>query len=39
MIRAAKQGKPIYAGAEHEKYGHTTKLADHTRTSLVSDFD
>ncbi len=39
MISAAKQGNPVYAGAEHEKYSHTTKLADHTRTSLVSDFD
>jgi hypothetical protein len=39
MISAAKQGNPIYAGAEHEKYSHTAKLADHTRASLVSDFD
>jgi hypothetical protein len=39
MINAAKQGKPIYAGVEHEKYSHTIKLAENTRTSLVSDFD
>ena len=39
MINAAKQGAPIYAGVEHEKYSHTTRLADNTRNSLVSDFD
>jgi hypothetical protein len=39
MINAAKQGKAIYAGVEHEKYRHTTKLTDNTRASLVSDFD
>jgi len=39
MINAVKQGAPIYAGVEHEKYSHTTTLADNTRASLVSDFD
>ena len=39
MINAAKQSAPIFAGVEHEKYNHTTKLADNTRASLVSDFD
>ena len=39
MIKAAKQGAPIRAGVEHEKYSYTTTLADNTRASLVSDFD
>jgi hypothetical protein len=39
MIKAAKQGKAISAGAEHEKYSCTTKIANNVRDSLAEDLD